>query len=122
MKKAEFIAAVESGIPVIRVEYRASQAREIKLRDSTSGKTLSANILTHTVENAYGAIRISERQDENFRPETYKSPWKKGQMVYVLIASMQEQKGLLSIQGNLLPCEEVEEVAGSGPGQSPKPK
>lgn len=105
MKRQEFLNGVQNGVPLVEVEYRASNAEVIKWRDKVTKQALSAPMVRHTVEYHKGSMAVSERVPDDFNVENYNPPFKKGDKVILEIAGWQSQKGAITAQGTLHPID-----------------
>jgi len=101
MKQTEILGRVLKGELIQCGEYLMSKADTVKY--FKDGKAESFSKLTHTVLTSEGAVSVDEdtRAMPGFNPETYKSPFKKGQIVAILVTSKISQKGVVTIRGSV---------------------
>jgi len=101
IKLSEAVERWQKGERLLFGEYRSSKAESIKYRDKTSHQITSMNMLRHTVEVGPDSIQVNERVEDTFNPETYKSPFVKGQKVVIFLDSLLIEKGVPSARGKL---------------------
>jgi hypothetical protein len=106
MKKADAFKAIEAGEPILIGEYRSHAAETINYRDKTTGRMAELVTLSHNIEFGPRSVKIRERVEENFKPDQYKSPFKKGSRVAVVIDSFTREKGVYSGSGKVEALEE----------------
>lgn len=106
MKKAEAFKLIEAGELIVIGEYRSSDAQSITYRDKTTGRMAEMDTLGHTVEFGNHSIKLRERTEDNFKPDQYKAPYKKGQKVVVQLESLLREKGVYTGSGKLQPLED----------------
>lgn len=106
MKKADAFKLIEAGELVVIGEYRSSDAQTINYRDKTTGRMTDMDMLSHTVEFGSNSVKLRERTDDNFKPDQYKAPYKKGQRVVVQLESLLREKGVYTGSGKLQPLED----------------
>lgn len=100
--KAAIFKAVESGKPVVIVEYRGSRADKMSWSDRATGRAMTAPFLEHHVETDEGvALKVRERVAETFDPETFKSEFKKGQKVALWVTAWIVERGNTEVRGFL---------------------
>jgi hypothetical protein len=106
MTKAQLIQKVQNGEGVFAVaEFRSSFAETINYSDRKTGRPMSAPVCAHTVEIGGRSVRISEFLPDTVKPEDYKQPFKKGQMVVIEVAQLVTEKGNTSGRGAMYPLE-----------------
>lgn len=106
MKQAQAIDMWNKGHRLLPVEFRSSRLDHIQWRDKTSGKSLDAHILKHTVEAGNDSISVTERTPDGFSPEQWGGPkFKKGERVILQFDALEIERGLISARGTLLPLE-----------------
>jgi len=99
MKQSEILGRVLKGELIQCGEYLMSRSETIKY--SKNGKADQFDKLTHTVLTTEGAVSVDEdtRKLPGFSAETYKSPFKKGQTVAIVVTSKTSLKGVVTIRG-----------------------
>lgn len=107
MKKAEIIAKLEARETIQLADYLMSVASKVEYKNKTTGKPDSFDKLVHTVLVASGAATVDEdtRSIPNFSAATYKSPFKQGDRVAVIVDSKSSVKGVVAFRGKLLSVE-----------------
>lgn len=106
IKLAEALKQIELGKFLGGIaEYRSSTAETVKYQDKKTGRMAEMALLRHNVEVGDVAVAINERTTDDFKADTYKSPYKKGQKVLVCLQSMETDKGLVRARGTLTAIE-----------------
>lgn len=103
LTRAQAVEMWRQGKTIFFGEYRSSETETITWRDRQSGKTLTAPVLRHVVEFGNKSVVVSERVPDTFNPAEYSAPAKKGQPVVVDVASMETERGMISVRGALIP-------------------
>jgi len=103
IKQDEVVKRLLAGTVGFLGEYRHSKAENLQWRDKTSGKSMHAPVLRHTVETSEATISITERVPDDFDVVGFKSPYSKGQKVLVTLTELKLDKGNLSGRGSLTP-------------------
>lgn len=100
MKQDEAIKRFLAGEQCMCVEFLSSKAETITWRDKVSRGVMTAPILTHTVITHDGAAIAGERVDEKtFDPKAYKTPFKRGDKLFVTFIGSNTEKGRQSLSG-----------------------
>lgn len=107
MKKADIYKKIEDRETVQFADYLMSVASRVDYKNKATGKPDSFDKLTHTVLVATGAATVDEdtRNIPNFSAAAYKSPFKQGDRVAVLVDSKSSLKGVVTFRGKLLSVE-----------------
>jgi len=119
MTKSELVERVLKGEPLLAVEYRSSKAERISYRDKETKTAQVLVLLSHTVENATGSIRVSERVEDTFDPDKYVAPYEKGARVVLVLQSLQVARGITTASGKLELLNDLAPGSGSARPQSP---
>ena len=118
MSKTEVSERVLRGEFLAVGEYRHSRAEMINWRDKQTGRAMSAPVLRHTVEFDSQTIAVSERVPDGTKLEDIHVAFKKGEVVVLLLETMERNLGNVSARGRL---ERLTGSPGSstpvGPGQ-----
>lgn len=64
---------------------------------------MSATRINHGLEMGNRQVLLSERCADDFKPETYVSPWKKGQAVVLALETMTKERDNYTCTGRLEP-------------------
>ncbi len=105
MKKEMALKKIESGFIGFFAEYRGSRAETIQYVDKKTGRATSMSVLRHALEVNGEPILFSERTADNFKPDDYISPFKKGQIVLAGLTRYENDKGAVRASGRLEPVE-----------------
>lgn len=101
MKQSQILSLVLAGELIQCGEYLMAKADTI--RYTKNGKAESFTVLRHTILTPGGAVTVDEdtRNLQNFDPATYKSPFKKGEQIAVIVTSKIIDKGVVTIRGTI---------------------
>lgn len=89
------------GAPIMVVEYRSSSTETINYRNKETGRPEKMIKLTHNVEMGNIGFPVSERVPDNFEPDKYVSPLKKGQRCVLHFDRFYRDKGAWNVSGTL---------------------
>lgn len=82
-------------------EYLGSKGETIRYLDKKTGKAASFPSLKHTLIVNGEAVAFSEKVADDFDPEKFAVPYKRGDFVLAHITSFQNDKGVLRGSGTL---------------------
>lgn len=106
MKIAEVQSKVLAGVPVIVGKYLQTRAETVRYMDKKTKQPASFDKLVHIVmTQASGpvVVDVDTRKIAGFSPETYKSPFKDGEQVAVVITSCGTNGGMFTARGEVHP-------------------
>jgi len=108
MKKVEMVKLLESGNVLACGEYLMSRPERIEYRDKSTKLPASMDKLGHTILTEHGAITVEQdtRKLVGFDVGKYVSPFKKGQRVCVVVSSMVNNLGVITLRGVPHPVED----------------
>lgn len=115
MKKSQITPAVMAGNLLIVAEYRSFKVETITYRDKKTGNMLTRFIAKHSCEAGDSQFQVAE-----FLPDDYSHdknpmsrPFPKGQSVVVLVESFTQEKGFISVSGDMQALEDDEPAQSS---------
>lgn len=107
MKIQEVQKLFLAGSLVVLGEFRMAAVDGIDYRDKKTGNARHADVIKTTLEIGNKTLTLTEFvREENFKPENWKCPFKKGQRVVVELDGLMENKGILTGSGTLHPLED----------------
>jgi len=88
-----------AGVPAIVLTYHSAKAETIQYRDKQTHQAAKFNSLRHTCLTDGGAVIWQERVPDEFKADSYVSPYKRGDKILVSVTSLQNQNGVTTISG-----------------------
>lgn len=101
MKQNEAMKRWESGEIIIPVTYVGGSAEEIRWRDGSSGKALTAVVVKHNIVIGSRVAIVNERVPESYAVSDFKQSLAPMSKAFLVVEAMELTKGVPSFRGRL---------------------